>query len=79
MTRADFINRFKNHINIDGNNHVANAGVEVEVFINSYIVNNTLILICSVEPVSSAKFTLALIEFVKSKSLLKSRNEGHFS
>ena len=40
MTRADFINRFKNHINIDENNHVANA--EVEVFINSHIVNNTL-------------------------------------
>ena len=52
MTRADFINRFKNHVNIDENNHVANADVEVEVFINSHIVNNTFImklfiLICS--------------------------------
>ena len=44
MTRADFIDRFKNHINIDGNNHVGNAGVEVEMFINSHIVNNTLIM-----------------------------------
>ena len=81
MTRADFINRFKNHINIDENNHVANA--EVEVFINSHIVNNTLImkwfiLICNVEPVSSAKFTLALIEFVKSNSLLKSQMRDTF-
>ena len=57
MTRADFINRLKNHINIDENNHVANADIEVEVFINSHIVNNTLImkcfiLICSVETLS---------------------------
>ena len=60
MTRADFINRFKNHINIEGNNHVAYADVKVEVFINSYIVNNTqiikwFILICNVEPLSMRK------------------------
>ena len=45
MTRTDFINRFKNHINIDGNNHVAYAAATlVEVFINSHIVINTLIM-----------------------------------
>ena len=55
MTRADFIYRFKNHINIDGKNHVAYAdSALVEVFFNSHIVNNTVImkcfiLVCSVE------------------------------
>ena len=56
MTSADFINRFKNHnqsINIGGKNHVADAAL-VEVFFNSHIVNNTVImkcfiLVCSVE------------------------------
>ena len=53
MTRADFIYRFKNHINIGGKNHVADAAL-VKVFFNSHIVNNTVImkcfiLVCSVE------------------------------
>ena len=39
MTRADFIIRFKNHINIGGK--YADAAL-VKVFINSHIVNNTL-------------------------------------
>ena len=46
MTKADFINRFKNHnqsINIGGKNHVAYADdALVEVFINSHIVNNSV-------------------------------------
>ena len=60
MTRSDFINRFKNNINIDGKNQVASADATlVDLFINSHIVNNTLfmiwftcILICTVEPLS---------------------------
>ena len=48
VTRADFINRFKNHINIGGKNYVAYADVAlVELFINSYIENNTLIMKCA--------------------------------
>ena len=47
MTRADFIIRFKNHINIGGKNHVAYADAAlVEVFINSHIVSNTLTMKC---------------------------------
>ena len=47
MTRADFINRFKKHINIDGKNQVAHADAAlVNVFINRYIVNSTLIMKC---------------------------------
>ena len=55
MTRADFIYKFKNHINIGGKNHVAYADAAlVEVFFNSHIVKNTVImtcfiLVCSVE------------------------------
>ena len=45
MTRSDFINRFKNNINIDGKNQVASADATlVDLFINSHIVNNTLLL-----------------------------------
>ena len=45
MTRANLIDRFKNHIKIDGKNHVAYADATlVEVFINSHIANNTLIM-----------------------------------
>ena len=61
MVRLELISfRFKNHINIEENNHVANADVEVDVFINSHIVNNTLIIkwfifICSVEPLRMRK------------------------
>ena len=45
MTRADFINRFKNHVNVGGMNHVAyEDAVLVNVFINSHIVNNTFVL-----------------------------------
>ena len=48
VTRADFINRFKNHINIGGKNYVAYADAAlVEVFINSHIENNTLIMKCA--------------------------------
>ena len=37
------MNRFKNHINIDGKNHVAYVDATlVEVFINIRIENNTL-------------------------------------
>ena len=56
MTRAAFIDRFFFiNINIVGKNFAAHA--IVEVFINSHIVNNTLImkcfiLICSVETLS---------------------------
>ena len=43
MTRADFINSFKNHTNIGGKNYAAFADAAlaevVEVFINSHIVN----------------------------------------
>ena len=55
MIRADFINKFKNDINVGGQNYIAHAdGALVEVFINSHIVNNMLImkcfiLICSVK------------------------------
>ena len=71
MTTADFINRFKNYININGKIHVVYADATfVEVLINSHIVNNTLnmkwfIFICG----ACAELTLALIEFVKSNSL----------
>ena len=42
MTRADFINIFKNHINIGEMNHVAYEDATlVQVFTNSHIVNNT--------------------------------------
>lgn len=47
MTRADFINSFKNHTNIGGKNYGAFADAPlvevVGVFINSHIVKNTLI------------------------------------
>ena len=84
MTRADFINRLKNRINIDGNNYVAYAGVEVEVFINSHIVNNTLImkwfiLICNVEPVSIRKIYNGINRVCQIEFTLKSRNERHDS
>ena len=47
MTTAVFIDRFKKHINIGGMIHVANAEAAlVKVFINRYIVNNTLIMNC---------------------------------
>ena len=55
MTTADFIDRFKKHINIIGMIHVAYAEAALEkVLINRYIANNTLImncliLICSAE------------------------------
>ena len=40
MTRADFMNRFKNLINIDGKNLVAYVDATlVEVFINIHIEN----------------------------------------
>ena len=42
-----FINRFKKHINIGGKNQVANADAAlVNVFINIYFVNSTLIMKC---------------------------------
>ena len=75
---------FKNHINIDENNHVANADIEVEVFINSHIVNNTLImkwfiLICNVEPVNIRKIYNGIHRVCQIEFTLKSRNEGHDS
>ena len=40
MTRADFINRLKNHIDISGKNHVAYSDdALVEVFISSHSVS----------------------------------------
>ena len=47
MTGDDFINRFKKHIKIGGKNQVANADAAlVNMFINRYIVNSTLIMKC---------------------------------
>ena len=47
MIRADFINKFKNDINVGGQNYIAHADAAlVEVFINSHIVNNMLIMKC---------------------------------
>ena len=47
MSIANFINTFKKHINICGKSHVAHADAAlVNVFINIYIVNNTLIMKC---------------------------------
>ena len=74
MTKAYLINRFKNHINIGGKKQVAYADAAfVVVFMNSHIVNTTLImecviLICSIETLS-AELTRVFIEFVKSNSL----------
>ena len=59
MTIAYLINRFKNHINIGGKNQLAFADAAlVVVFMNSHIVNNTLImecviLICSIDTPSA--------------------------
>ena len=40
MTRADFFNRFKNHVDISGKNYVAYSDAAlVEVFINNHIVS----------------------------------------
>ena len=47
IIRADFINRFKILINIDGKNYAVYAAVAlVAVFINSHNVNNALIIRC---------------------------------
>ena len=47
MSIANFINTFKKHINICGKSHVAHADAAlVNVFINRYIVNSTLIMKC---------------------------------
>lgn len=45
MIKAYLINRFKNHINIGGKKQVAYADAAfVVVFMNSHIVNTTLIM-----------------------------------
>ena len=47
MTRADFINKFKNNISIGEKNYVAQADAAiVKVFFNSHFVNNTLNIEC---------------------------------
>ena len=75
MTRADFINRFKKHINIDGKNQVAHADAAlVNVFINRYIVNSTLIMKCfnlilMLKHWTCAELTLIFIDYVRSNSL----------
>ena len=78
VTRADFNNRFKNHINIGARNYLAYNADEalVEVFINSNIVNNTLImkcfnLICSIESLSMRRINTGVHDFVKSNRLIE--------
>lgn len=69
------INKCKIHINIDGKNYAAYADdVLVELYINSHIVNNKLVmkcfsLNCSVEILSMRTDTLVFLEVVKYNSL----------
>ena len=82
MTRADFINRFKNryHINIEGNNHVALCRCRSRIvyqlpYCKQHVYHEMVYFYLQWE---CAKFTLALIEFVKSNSLLKSQMRDTF-
>ena len=78
VTRADFNNGFKNHVNIGARNYLVYNADEalVVVFINSNIVNNTLImkcfnLICSIESLSMRRINTGVHEFVKLNSLIE--------
>ena len=78
MTRADFIIRLKNHINIGGKNRVAYADAALEeVFINSHYckqhVDHEMFYFDMLKHRAYAELTLVFIEFVKSNSLMNVR------
>ena len=67
MSRSNFINRFQKQINIGVKSHVAHADAAlVNLFINRYIVTNTLIMKCfilirSAETLNMRRYTCLLI------------------
>ena len=70
MVRADFINRFKNHINIGEKNYAVYSDAAWEVtqqpFCKQHVDHEVL------KHWAGAQLTLVFIEFVKSNSLVKS-------